>query len=172
MSVTASKSPGCFCIFLTLIQLRSAHLRIFLFRTESDAWKTDKKLSIYWKILLRAGYEIGLYQFLIIAYLFTLLYPQTFMPGLWIKTLFFFFCPFGILIALLGEEGAGLCVCRAFVCWLCTRWSVSLLLFLLVLGVGCHFDLWLFLYFSVYIFYFFLCVFCESHWNLASFFNF
>ena len=26
-----------------------------------------------------------------------------------------FFCPFGILITLLGEEGAGLCACRAFV---------------------------------------------------------
>ena len=45
MSVTASRSPGCFCIFQTLIQLRSTHLRIFLFRSESDAWKTDKKLS-------------------------------------------------------------------------------------------------------------------------------
>ena len=87
-------------------------------------------------ILLRAGYGIWLYQFLIIAYLFTLFYPQTFMPGLWIKTLFCFFCPFGILIALLGEEGAGLCVCRAFVCYLCTGWSVSLFLFLLVLGLA------------------------------------
>ena len=27
-----------------------------------------------------------------------------------------FFCPFSILITLLGGEGAGLCVCRAFVC--------------------------------------------------------
>ena len=28
----------------------------------------------------------------------------------------FFFCPFSILITLLGEEGAGLCAYRAFVC--------------------------------------------------------
>ena len=27
-----------------------------------------------------------------------------------------FFCPFSILITLLGEEGAGLCAYRAFVC--------------------------------------------------------
>ena len=27
-----------------------------------------------------------------------------------------FFCPFTILITLLGEEGAGLCAYRAFVC--------------------------------------------------------
>ena len=30
--------------------------------------------------------------------------------------LFLFFCPFSILISLLGEKGAGLCACRAFVC--------------------------------------------------------
>ena len=28
----------------------------------------------------------------------------------------FLLCPFSILITLLGEEGAGLCACRAFVC--------------------------------------------------------
>ena len=32
-----------------------------------------------------------------------------------------FFCPFSILITLLGEEGAGYCAYRAFVCELCTR---------------------------------------------------
>ena len=32
-----------------------------------------------------------------------------------------FFCPFSILITLLGEEEAGLCAYHAFVCWLCTR---------------------------------------------------
>ena len=32
-----------------------------------------------------------------------------------------FFCHFSILITLLGEEGAGLCAYRAFVCYQCTR---------------------------------------------------
>ena len=32
-----------------------------------------------------------------------------------------FFCPFSILITLLGEEGTGLCAYRAFVCKLCAR---------------------------------------------------
>ena len=33
-----------------------------------------------------------------------------------------------------GGAGAGLCVCRAFVCWLSARWSMSL--FSLPPGVG------------------------------------
>ena len=62
------------------------------------------------------------------------------------------FWPFSILVTLLGEEGAALCAYRAFVCWLCTCYSVSLFLFILVSGLGCDFCLWLFLNFSVYLF--------------------
>ena len=29
---------------------------------------------------------------------------------------YMFFCPFSVLITLLGEKGAGLCAYRAFVC--------------------------------------------------------
>ena len=47
---------------------------------------------------------------------------------------------------------AGLYAYRAFVCQLCTRWSVSHLLFLLVSGTGYGFFLWLFLDFSVCLF--------------------
>ena len=32
-----------------------------------------------------------------------------------------FFRPFSIVVTLLGEEGAGLCASRAFVCLFCTR---------------------------------------------------
>ena len=32
-----------------------------------------------------------------------------------------FFSPFSIVISSLGEEGAGLCASRAFVCLFCTR---------------------------------------------------
>ena len=37
-----------------------------------------------------------------------------------------FFCPFSILITLLGEEGAGLCAYRAFVCLFVICGSFSL----------------------------------------------
>ena len=43
------------------------------------------------------------------------------MFGLALLFIYVFFCPFSILITLLGEEGAGLCACRVFVCYLCTR---------------------------------------------------
>ena len=59
MSVTASRSPGCFCIFQTLIQLRSTHLRIFLFRPESDAWKSDKN---YQKENLKQSFPDDVYR--------------------------------------------------------------------------------------------------------------
>ena len=90
-----------------------------------------------------------------------LFYPQTFMPGLWIRTLFCFFCPFGILIDGLGRrERVFVLVVHLFIGF--AHIGLSLFLFLLVLGVGCHFGLWLFLYFSVYIFYF-LCGFCDNN---------
>ena len=38
------------------------------------------------------------------------------MSGLALLFVCVFFCPFSILITLLEEEGAGLCVYRAFVC--------------------------------------------------------
>ena len=38
------------------------------------------------------------------------------MFGLTLVFVYVFFCPFSILIILLGEEGAGLCAYRAFVC--------------------------------------------------------
>ena len=39
-----------------------------------------------------------------------------FMFGLALLFIYVFFRPFSILITLLGEEGAGLCAYRAFVC--------------------------------------------------------
>ena len=53
-----------------------------------------------------------------------------------------FFCPFSILITLLGEEGAGLCAHRVFVCQLCTLVCV---IFFTGVAVGCGFCLWLFM---------------------------
>ena len=47
-----------------------------------------------------------------------------------------FFCPFSILITLLGEEGAGLCAYRAFVCYLCTHYTIICITFSLPPGVG------------------------------------
>ena len=44
---------------------------------------------------------------------------------------------FGIVITSLGEEGAGLCTPRAFVCLFCACEFLSFFLFLLVPGVGC-----------------------------------
>ena len=38
------------------------------------------------------------------------------MFGLALLFAYVFFCPFSILIILLGEEGAGRCAYRAFVC--------------------------------------------------------
>ena len=38
------------------------------------------------------------------------------MFGLALLSVFVLFCPFSILITLLGEEGAGLCAYREFVC--------------------------------------------------------
>ena len=38
------------------------------------------------------------------------------MAGLVLLFVYVFFCPFSILITLLGEEGAGLSAYRAFVC--------------------------------------------------------
>ena len=38
------------------------------------------------------------------------------MFGFALLFVYVFFCPFSILITLLGEEGAGLCAYRAFVC--------------------------------------------------------
>ena len=38
------------------------------------------------------------------------------MFGLALLFVYVFFCPYSILITLLGEEGAGLCACHAFVC--------------------------------------------------------
>ena len=38
------------------------------------------------------------------------------MSGLAQLFVYVFFCPFSILITLLGEEGAGLCAYRAFIC--------------------------------------------------------
>ena len=38
------------------------------------------------------------------------------MFGLALLFVMCFFCPFSILIPLLGDEGAGLCAYRAFVC--------------------------------------------------------
>ena len=38
------------------------------------------------------------------------------MVGLALLFVYVFLCPLSILISLLGEEGAGLCVFRAFVC--------------------------------------------------------
>ena len=41
---------------------------------------------------------------------------RRFMFGLALLFVYVFFCPFSILITLIGEEGAGLCAYRAFVC--------------------------------------------------------
>ena len=41
---------------------------------------------------------------------------RRFMFGLALLFVYVFFCPFSILITLLGEAGASLCVYRAFVC--------------------------------------------------------
>ena len=41
---------------------------------------------------------------------------RRFMFGLALLFVYVFFSPFSILITLLGEEGAGLCAYRAFVC--------------------------------------------------------
>ena len=38
------------------------------------------------------------------------------MFGLALLFVYVFFCPFSILITLPGEEGAGLCTYRAFIC--------------------------------------------------------
>ena len=38
------------------------------------------------------------------------------MFGLDLPFVYVFFCPFSILITLLGDEGAGRCAYRAFVC--------------------------------------------------------
>ena len=38
------------------------------------------------------------------------------MFGLALFVFYVCFCPFSIMITLLGEEGAGLCAYRAFVC--------------------------------------------------------
>ena len=38
------------------------------------------------------------------------------MSGLALLFVYMFFCPFSILITLLGEEGACLCAYHAFVC--------------------------------------------------------
>ena len=51
-----------------------------------------------------------------------------FWVALWFILLFvlvFLFSPFSIVITSLGEEGAGLCASRAFVCLFCTRLFVS-----------------------------------------------
>ena len=63
-----------------------------------------------------------------------------------------FFIPFSIVITSLGEEGAGLCASRAFVCLFCTRKCLSFFLFLLVSGVGCDVWLWHSLDFSINVF--------------------
>ena len=38
------------------------------------------------------------------------------MFGFALLFVYMFFCPFSILITFLGEEGAGICAYRAFVC--------------------------------------------------------
>ena len=48
-----------------------------------------------------------------------------------------FFISFSIVIASLGEEGAGLCASRAFVCLFLHVLVSVIFLFLLVSGVGC-----------------------------------
>ena len=48
-----------------------------------------------------------------------------------------FFISFSIVIASLGEEGAGLCASRAFVCLFLHMLVSVIFLFLLVSGVGC-----------------------------------
>ena len=48
-----------------------------------------------------------------------------------------FFISFSIVIASLGEEGAGLCASRAFVCLFVHVLVSVIFLFLLVSGVGC-----------------------------------
>ena len=64
-----------------------------------------------------------------------------------------FVCIFSILITLLGEEEAGLCVYRIFICLLAMHMLICITsLFLLVSGLGCGLCLWLFLDFSVYLF--------------------
>ena len=64
-----------------------------------------------------------------------------------------FFCPLSILITLLGEEGAGLCAYRAFVCLLAMHTFICITsLVLLVSGLGCGLCLWLFLGISIYLF--------------------
>ena len=61
-----------------------------------------------------------------------------------------FFSPFSIVITSLGEEGAGLCASRAFVClFVLHTLNFVLFLFLLVLGAGCSFWLWHSLDFSI-----------------------
>ena len=49
----------------------------------------------------------------------------------------YFFISFSIVIASLGEEGAGLCASRAFVCLFLHVLVSVIFLFLLVSGVGC-----------------------------------
>ena len=44
---------------------------------------------------------------------------------------------FSIVITSLGEERAGLCASRAFVCLFCARQCLSFFLFLLVSRTGC-----------------------------------
>ena len=46
------------------------------------------------------------------------------MFGLALLFVYVFYCPFSILITLLGEEGAGLCAYRAFVYKLCVTFSL------------------------------------------------
>ena len=73
-------------------------------------------------------------------------------------------------MTVLGEEGSGLCAYRAFVCYLRTRFSVSIFLFHLVSGVGCYFCLWLFLDVSVYLFVLIVHLFVSyAHVNLYHF---
>ena len=59
----------------------------------------------------------GIYLIVQIALCSSVVYTtRRFMFGLALLFVYVFFCPFSILITLLGEEGAGLCAYRAFVC--------------------------------------------------------
>ena len=60
-----------------------------------------------------------------------------------------FVISFSIVIASLGEEGAGVCASRAFVCLFLHVLVSVIFLFLLLSGVGCSMRLWHSLDFSI-----------------------
>ena len=61
--------------------------------------------------MLKGGPDVVLFLCSSVVYI-----TRRFMFGLALLFVYMFFCPFSILITLLGKEGVGLCAYRACVC--------------------------------------------------------